>query len=117
MYRIIFLFLFLFTFSNAEYLLTLEQSNNNGTLIYCIKDYSYSQNLINYVDTDDLSHSLNTLNFQSINIAQGYTFLNDVCYLDRNALLGLTYEEFNYLMAVYGIFLSSVISFGLINAF
>ena len=79
MYRIIFLFLFLFTFSNAEYLLTLEQSNNNGTLIYCIKDYSYSQNLINYVDLDDLSHSLNTLNFQSINIAQGYTFLNDVC--------------------------------------
>ena len=73
---VLFLFL-LYSISNAEYLLTLEQSNNNGTLIYCIKDYSYSQNLINYVDTDDLSHSLNTLNFQSINIAQGYTFLND----------------------------------------
>lgn len=113
---VLFLFL-LYSISNAEYLLTLEQINNNGTLIYCIKDYSYSQNLINYVDTDDLSHSLNTLNFQSINIAQGYTFLNDVCYLDRNALLGLTYEEFNYLMAVYGIFLSSLISFGLIKAF
>ena len=113
---VLFLFL-LYSISNAEYLLTLEQSNNNGTLIYCIKDYSYSQNLINYVDLDDLSHSLNTLNFQSINIAQGYTFLNDVCYLDRNALLGLTYEEFNYLMAVYGIFLSSLISFGLIKAF
>jgi hypothetical protein len=113
---VLFLFL-LYSFSNSEYLMTLEQSNNNGTLISCIKDYSYSQNQINYIDLDDVSHSLNTQQYQSINLAQGYTFNNGVCFINKADLLGLTYEQFNYLMAVYGIFLSSLIAFGLIKAF
>jgi hypothetical protein len=114
--KIVFFLFLLYSISNAEYLLTLEQSNNNGTLIYCIKDYSYSQNLINYVDTDDLSHSLNTSLYQAINLEQGYTYSNGVCFMDKANLLGLTYDEFNYLMAVYGILLSSLIAFGLIKA-
>ncbi|QKF67042.1 hypothetical protein AVENP_1490 [Arcobacter venerupis] len=97
--------------------MTLEQNNNNGTLISCIKDYSYSQNQINYIDLENVSHSLNTFDYQTINLEQGYTYSNGVCYMDRVNLLGLTYDEFNYLMAVYGIFLSSLISYGLIKAF
>ncbi|RWS50012.1 hypothetical protein CKA56_05905 [Arcobacter venerupis] len=115
--KTVFFLLFFFSFSNSEYLMTLEQNNNNGTLISCIKDYSYSQNQINYIDLENVSHSLNTFDYQTINLEQGYTYSNGVCYMDRVNLLGLTYDEFNYLMAVYGIFLSSLISYGLIKAF
>jgi hypothetical protein len=115
--KTVFFLLFFFSFSNSEYLMTLEQNNNNGTLISCIKDYSYSLNQINYVDLEDVAHSLNTSNYQSINLEQGYTFQNGVCFMNKADLLGLTYDEFNYLMAVYGIFLSSLIAFGLIKAF
>jgi hypothetical protein len=97
--------------------MTLEQDNNRGTLISCIKDYSYSQNQINYIDLENVSRSLNTKQYQSINLEQGYTFQNGVCFMNKADLLGLTYDEFNYLMAVYGIFLSSLIAFGLIKAF
>jgi len=112
----VFLLLFLLTYSQAEYLLTLNQNNNSGTLIYCIKDYSYSQNKINFTDINDLSYSLTTSSFQNINVDIGYTNNEGVCFLDRSDLLGLDYNQYNYLMAIYGIFLSSLISFGLIKA-
>lgn len=113
---VLFLFL-LYSFSNSEYLMTLEQSNNNGTLISCIKDYSYSQNQINYIGLDDISYSLNTELYQSIDIKHGYKNNNGYCFIDKSLLFGFDYEQFNFLMAVYGIFLSSLISFGLIKAF
>ena len=115
--KTVFFLLFFFSFSNSEYLMTLEKINNKGTLISCIKDYSYSLNRINYVDSSNVSRFLNTSDYQSINLEQGYTFQNGVCFMNKADLLGLTYDEFNYLMAVYGIFLSSLIAFGLIKAF
>ena len=114
--KIVSFLLFLISFSNAEYLLTLEQDNNRGTLIYCINEYSYTENKINFIDITDTNYSLNTRQYSSIDIQLGYTNNNGTCFMDRTKLLGLDYEQFNYLMAVYGIFLSSLISFALIKA-
>ena len=114
--KIVFFLLFLISFSNAEYLLTLQQDNNRGTLFYCIKDYSYTENKINFIDISNTNYSLNSKNFQSIDIEMGYINNNGTCLMDRAKLLGLDYEQFNYLMAVYGIFLSSLVSYGLIKA-
>lgn len=115
--RIIIFFLFLFSFSNSEYLITLEKKNNNGTLLYCIQDYQYEQNQIIFKDIENVNYSLNTQDYQSIDIKQGYQNNNGICYFDNVAYLGLDYEQFNYLMALYGIFLSSLVAYGLIKAY
>lgn len=113
--KIVFFLLSFLSFANSEYLLTLEQDNNRGTLIYCIKYYSYKQNKILFTDITDTNYSLNTKQYQNINVEIGYKNNNGVCYLDRSDLLGLDYNQFNFLMAVFGIFLSVLISYGLIK--
>ena len=109
--------LFFFSFSNAEYLLTLQEDNNKGTLIYCIKDYSYSTNQFSFTDITDINYSLDSQLYQSIDIKEGYINNNGSCYIDKSKLFGFEYEQFNLLMALYGIFLSSLIAFGLIKAY
>lgn len=115
--KTILLLLFLFSFSNSAYLLTMERNLNRGINTYCINSYSYKDNIIFFTTVSNVEHNFSTLDFQTIDLKDGYSLFNGYCYIDKSKLFGFDYEQFNYLMAFYGIMLSSLIAFGLIKAY
>ena len=103
----------------------------------CVKEYSlgksglsYSLNIV-YADNSSLitQGSLSTLEpilntlttnkdkFVSTSFKDGLSTVVSCGVVSSDNTFGLSSNEFNYLMAVYGIFLSSLIAFGLIKAF
>lgn len=109
----LFLFLFIsFSFLKAESLLTFEQVSNNkvSTYSYCITDYSFSNNSLNFTYLNN-DYSIDLNNYTNLNIDYGYTFdtNSNSCYIDRDNLLQLTYEQYSFLMGMFGIVLSSII--------
>lgn len=115
--KFIFLLLVFFSFSNSKYLLTLEKINNSGINIYCIDNYSYDINTLSFVDVYNDSYSLSSLDYKSINVEDGYKFVSGSCSMDRSKTFGLSYNQFNFLMALYGILLSCLVAFAFVVGF
>lgn len=115
---LVFLFL-LISFVNSSNLLYLEKKNNKGVQTYCIDDdYYYDRNRMYFYDLKaNYERSIATTSFQKIAVIGGYELntYND-CIFDESKYYGLTYEQYNYLMAFYGIVLSFLISIALIMA-
>lgn len=108
----------LLSISNGANLLYLEKKNNKGVQTYCIDTYSYDRNRMYFYDLkSDFERSISTTSYQKILVIGGYELnsYND-CIFDESKYLGLTYEQYHYSMALYGIFLSFLISLALILA-
>jgi hypothetical protein len=85
-------------------------STNNGNSI--ILNYSHGTQAYTTFTTKKIDSLILNLD------RYVYDSVNNRCLLNQNEnTFYLPYNEFNYLMAVYGIFLSSLIAFGLIKAF
>lgn len=114
------LFLFLsFSFLNADYLVYGYQGNNFKSA--CVKNYSFSNDSLNVVlSADNSSFSYNLNDFLSFDILPDYEYINNMC-IPRSSInysadtLYLSYDEFNYLMALWGVLLSSVIFYAFIK--
>lgn len=115
--KLLTILLITFTFSFSANLLYTEQDNNRGVITYCIDDdYYYKANYIYFNDLrTNNSRSLNTKTLQKIVIISGYEIDSSKnCIFEESNFLGLTYEQYNYSMALYGIFLSFLISIAFI---
>lgn len=113
-----FLFLVLNIVSlSASNLLYLEEDFNGGVKTYCIDDnYYYKNNTMYFYDLRvNNNRTINTKAYQKIAVIGGYENDNsNNCIFDESKYYGLTYEQYHYAMALYGIFLSFLIGFGLL---
>ena len=132
------LLLSLSTFTNADFLLYLEQDNEAGSEAYCITDYYYANKRIYFLQSNDDRYDNKRLrDYSSVQIRAGYIFDidNDICivanintseyeatnelsinnYNNYNNLsfLGISLEYFNSLMALSGILISFIFLYGL----
>lgn len=113
-----FLFLVLNIVSlSASNLLYLEEDYNGGVKTYCIDDdYYYKNNTMYFYDLRvDYERTINTKAYQKIVVIAGWTldqYKN--CIFEESNYYGLSYEEYHYLMALFGVVLSLLIGFGLI---
>lgn len=111
--------LFSFISLNASNLLYLEQDNNRGVITYCIDDdYYYRGNRLYFYDLKaNYERTINTKSFQKITVIGGWSLDQyNNCEFKEEDYYGLSYEQYHYLMAMYGIFLSSLIALALIMA-
>ena len=89
--------------ASAEPYIVLTYSNTP----HGVENVPYSQDLINSLVSNDGKFIYKTIG----------TAMTRCHYIKSNNILGLPETEYNFLLAIYGIFLSSLIAFGLIKAF
>lgn len=89
--------------ASAEPYIVLTYSNPQQG----VENVPYSQELINSLVSNDGKFIYKTIG----------TMMTRCHYATSNNILGLPETEYNFLLAIYGIFLSSLIAFGLIKAF
>ncbi|XOB60699.1 hypothetical protein ACMC56_08775 [Campylobacterota bacterium DY0563] len=109
----ILLILFTFiTFSFSANLLYLENKNNSGINTYCIDDSYYYQSdrlfFHDILNNNDLN--LYTSNYQKILIIPGYDVENANCYINESKYLGLSYEQYVFLMSLTGLLCGSLLA-------
>lgn len=108
------IFFFLFISANAE-------SIYNG---YCVSNFYTKNSASIFIE---YSHGTSTITnysdskIQSLVNNQGkfyYDSTNNFCnaYIDSN-YFGLTYNQYNFVLAIWGVMISSLIAFGFIKAF
>lgn len=117
--RLFILLLTFFSFSFSSNLLYTEQDNNRGVINYCIDDgFYYRGNYLYFYDLKtNNNRSINTKTLQKIIIIKGYEIDNsNNCFFDNSKYYGLSYEEFNFLWALYGIVISLLIGLSIVLA-
>lgn len=120
MKKIIFLLLFSISFLKAEPITAI-----NG---YCVDNYYYNGSTVyylvsnNHFGTNYQATSFSSNVYYQILLNEGKYTLNEngACVLktvSTSNYYGMSAYDYNYSLAIYGIFLSSLIAFGLIKAF
>lgn len=118
MKKLVLFLVFSFSFLSADYLIYGYQNNNFNSI--CVKSYSFNNQYLNVtLSSNNSSFSYNLSDFSSFDILPDYEYINNLCVpqIFNNSYYGMTFYDYNYAMAIYGIFLSSLIAFGLIKAF
>jgi len=106
----IILFFILLTSINANYLITFDDNLTNTSYMLCVKSYTVKNLEIDYIDTSDSSNSFLISNYQNFKFTDGYLINDDGnCYIDNSLTLGLSYQNFNLLMAFFGLLLGNTI--------
>ncbi len=108
-----------FTLSFSSNLLYLEEDFNGGVRTFCIDDdYYYRNNNMYFYDLRaNTNRSIGTKAYQKILVIGGYEVNNtNDCIFDESKYLGLTREQYHYVMALYGVALSFLIGIALIVA-
>ncbi|WP_321471460.1 hypothetical protein [Halarcobacter sp.] len=110
--KYLFLILLVYSFSFSANLLYLEKKENGGIKTYCIDNsYYYRYGYINFYDFSLATNiSLPTKNFQKIVIIPGYDFEDSNCFIDESKYLGLSYEQYVFLMSLTGLLCGSLIA-------
>ena len=127
MKKYIFLISILTTFLNADsfYLgrcvKSYETTYDGANRILRVNFSSGASSTMNF-SVPDLENELSKLvkfdnKFTYSQIVEGRNKTEICSSLTSNNILGLPETEYNFLLAIYGIFLSSLIAFGLIKAF
>lgn len=93
-----------------DFYLTSSGTTNRINIFYShtpstVNVYTYSTSIVN-----ELVNNIDKFSFDSTTSRCNPIFLDDSYY-------GLSQKDFNYSMAIYGVFLSSLIAYGLIKAF
>lgn len=120
MKKIIFLLLFTFSFSKADYLITWLQNSNNGIVFssICVKNYSFNGSyLTRTLSSDNSTATFPIENAFDINILADYDYVDGACVPQTFSAdtLYLSYNDFTFVMAIWGALLSSVIFFGFVK--
>ncbi len=118
MKKVLFLLLIIFSFSKADYLIYGYQNNNFNSI--CVKSYSFNNQYLNVtLSSNNSSFSYNLSDFSSFDILPDYEYINNLCVPNdtKNTAdtLYLPYDEFSYLMALWGILLSPAIFYGFLT--
>lgn len=114
------LLIFIFAFSlKADYLVKYETIDNNiipSTFAYCATDYYFtSSNLISVTSTGITS--INIRGISNLSFLDGYQYINGSCRPKTTNYnnLGLTENQYNFLMALSGVLIGSLILFFIIG--
>lgn len=112
MKKSLFFLLFLITVSNSETLITFDDLTNNKSILLCVKSYEVLPNQINYIDSLNVSNSFSTFGFYNFKFDDSYLLnSNNNCYKDLTLYMGLNYQNFQFIMALFGLLLGNTILF------
>lgn len=122
--------LFLIVFTNLIYADSLMIVKNNTKVNWCITDSYYFQgNKIHFYSAyqPTIKSTLDKKNVVEIKSGYKYNSITNICELhtsnpnlipDENGLImGMEEKDFHFSIAIWGIMLASLISFGFIKAF
>ena len=109
--KISFLFFLLFSFSYSASIFNGKCVDNFYTLDSSTLKIQYSNGGLSTVTESKAKIEELVSNLNQFELVDG------ICQkVDTSKYLGLTYEQYHYSMAIYGIFLSSLVAFAFIKA-
>lgn len=108
----LFFILFIAFSLNASTLISYDEVLNQKSNFLCVKSYKVLNNQIIFTSYDDNNYTLETSNLINFNFDDSYSFdETGKCHKDYSNNFGLNYQNYNFIMALFGLILGNTILF------